>query len=308
MAGYYKQKTHEIVNIKYCPIQPEICDEIIEFVRQHIQEFNIDAYCEKTHKGLLRHIVIRHSAQNGKCLVVLVINSDNIPPALTKFAQFICESFANIAGVCVNFNNKKTNVILGEKTVCLVGEEYIEEKLLGINFKIGANTFFQVNPKSAENIFKYVKNYIKSNFENPLILDAYAGISAFGLCMADVCKSVVTVEENPQSCELAKSVAEKNNIKNIEINNMDAGKYFAGEKRKFDVIILDPPRKGCSQLSLDEALRLSKDTIIYVSCNPATLARDLKYLTQKGCKVKSVQPFDMFCHTYHVENVAVIKK
>lgn len=307
LAGYYKQKTHEIVNIKYCPIQPEICDEIIEFIRQHAADFHINAYCEKKHNGLLRHIVIRHSAANGSSLVVLVINNHTIPEKLKEFADLLYSSFENIAGVCVNFNDKKTNVILGNKTVCLKGSEYIEEKLLDINFKIGANTFFQINPKSAENIFKYVKNYIKSNFKNPLILDAYAGISAFGLCMADICQTVVTVEENSQSCELAKFVAKENNIQNIEINNMDAGKYFSGENRQFDAIILDPPRKGCSQLSLDEALRLSKDTIIYVSCNPATLARDLKYLTQNGCQVESVQPFDMFCHTYHVENVAVIK-
>ncbi len=116
------------------------------------------------------------------------------------------------------------------------------------------------------------------------------------------------MEENKESTELARQTAQENNVQNVEIHNMDASVFFAKEKRKFDVIILDPPRKGCSKESLDEAFRLSKDTIIYVSCNPATLARDLKILTKKGCEVTSIQPFDMFCHTFHIENVAIIKK
>ena len=146
-----------------------------------------------------------------------------------------------------------------------------------------------------------------SKYNNPIILDAYAGISAFGICIAPNAQKLVTIEENVSSVELAKNTAKINNINNIEIHAGDAEEFFKKEKRKFDIIILDPPRKGCSTKSLDEAYRLSKDTIIYVSCNPATLARDLKYLQEKGAKVESIQPFDMFCHTYHVENVAIIK-
>ena len=153
-----------------------------------------------------------------------------------------------------------------------------------------------------------MKNYIQKNYNSPVVLDAYAGITSFGICISDVCKQVVSVEENKESCDLAREVAQLNKIKNLEINNMDASEFFAKEKRTFDVIILDPPRKGCSEKSLDEAYRLSKNDIIYVSCNPATLARDLKYLVNKGCKVESIQPVDMFCHTYHVENIAIIHK
>ena len=193
------------------------------------------------------------------------------------------------------------------KTECICGSDYVEETILDKTFKIGANTFFQINPKSAENIFEYVKRYITSNFENPIVLDAYAGITSFGIVVSDICKKVVSVEENKEACQLAKEVAKRENITNLEIHNMDAGEYFTGEERRFDVIILDPPRKGCTEKSLDEAYRLSKNTIIYVSCNPATLARDLKYLTTKGAKVETIQPFDMFCHTYHIENVAIIK-
>ena len=308
LAGYYKIGTHEIVNIKHCPIQPEICDEIIDFVREKAPEFKISAYDEKAHTGLLRHVIIRNSAASGKNLVVLVVNSDKIPPEVQRFAEALYEAFEDVSGVCVNFNTKKTNVIQGAVSVCSAGDDFIEEKILGKTFIIGANTFFQVNPESAENIFRYVKDYIAANFEEPVILDAYAGITAFGISLSDVCGQVVSVEENTDSCKLARKSLILNNINNVEINNTDAGEFLAREKRKFDAIILDPPRKGCTKEALDNALRLTKSKIIYVSCNPATLARDLKYLTEKGAVVESIQPFDMFCHTYHIENVAIIDR
>lgn len=307
LAGYYKPGTHEIVNIKYCPIQPEICDRIINFIRAKAFDFGISGFNEKHHSGDLRHVVIRSSKATGKNLVVLVVNATKSFERLKDFAKCIYEEFKEISGVCVNFNSKKTNVILGNKSECLCGKNFVEEKILDKTFKIGPNTFFQINPKSAENIFKYVKEHLVQTFDKPTVLDAYAGISSFGICVSDVCKIVVTVEENRESTELARETALDNRVKNIEIHNQDAAKFFKNEKRQFDAIILDPPRKGCSKESLDNAVRLSKSEIIYVSCNPATLARDLKYLTEKGCTVESIQPFDMFCHTYHVENVAIIK-
>ena len=313
IAGYFKQKTHEIVNIKYCPIQPTICDEIVEFIRGKAHEFGISGYVEKTNKGDLRHIVIRGSEYSGKILVTLVINKQYCYSELVSksnnfalFAQNIYEHFDEVTGVCLNFNNKKTNVILGEKTECVAGVDFVEEKIINKVFKIGADTFFQVNPKSAENIFKYVKKEVKK-FESPTVLDAYAGIATFGIVVSDVAKSVVSVESNKSSIEKAKEVLKENNIENVELFAQDTVKYLKSIKKNFDITILDPPRKGCTQESLDETLNHTKKEIIYVSCNPATLARDLKYLVSKGCKVKSIQPFDMFCHTYHVETVVIIK-
>ena len=306
LAGYYKPASHEIVNIKHCPIQPEICDNIMEFIRNNAQEFQISGYNEKKHTGDLRHVVIRTSAANNKCLVILVVNATKSFDRLKDFAQSIMDKFYEVTGVCVNFNSQKTNVILGKNSECLCGKDFIKERILDKTFRIGANTFFQVNPKSAENIFKYVKEYIQNNFENPLVLDAYAGVTSFGISISDVCKKVVSVEENKEAVDMAAEIIKLNEINNVEIHNLDAAMYFKKEKRKFDAIILDPPRKGCTQESLDEAFRLCKGKIIYVSCNPATLARDLKYLTEKGCTIESIQPFDMFCHTYHIENVAII--
>lgn len=311
LAGYYKPASHELVNIKYCPIQPAYCDNIIEFIRTTAQEEGLSGYNEKKHNGDLRHIVIRTSHYNQKSLVVLVVNSTKVFDKLKKLAHRIYTELENIAGVMVNFNSKKTNLILGENTELVEGEEFIEEKLCDKIFKVGAKTFFQVNPSSANNIFEFVKDYISKNFDQPLVLDAYAGITAFGICLSDVAKKVVSVEEVKESVILADKILKENSIKNVELHNMDAGKFFEKELktkgRKFDVTVLDPPRKGCSQESLDYAFKLTKGKIIYVSCNPATLARDLKYLIEKGCKVQFIQPFDMFPHTYHIENVAIIE-
>ncbi|MCR4881699.1 MAG: 23S rRNA (uracil(1939)-C(5))-methyltransferase RlmD [bacterium] len=307
LAGYYKPKSHEIVNIKHCPIQPAICDEIVEYIRQKGQELNISCYDEKKKTGLLRHIVIRHSSLNGSNLVTLVVNDDTTHPDIKTLAQNIFQKFEKITGVCVNFNITKSNLILGKETVCLFGEDTIEEKILDKTFKIGANTFFQVNPKSAENIFGYVKEIIKNNYKEPVVLDAYAGIAAFGIVVSDVAKEVLSVEENESSTKLAQEVIKNNNIQNVQIKCADTGNFLTECSEKFDIIILDPPRKGCDETTLREALRLSKGGIIYVSCNPATLARDLKYLVQNGARVKNIKPFDMFCHTPHVETVALIE-
>lgn len=306
LAGYYKTKSHEVVNIKYCPIQPEICDRIIEFIRNKAFDFAISGFCEKKHSGDLRHVVLRISKTTGKVLVVLVVNATKTFDRLNDFAKCIYDNFIEVSGVCINFNSKKTNVIMGGKTECVVGESFINEKILDKTFKIGANSFFQINPSTAENIFSFVKDYISENFENPIVMDAYAGISTFGIVVSNCAKKVVSVEENEQAVELARQTVVLNKVKNIEIHNLDTQVYFDSEVRKYDVIILDPPRKGCSVKTLDSVLKLTKGKVVYVSCNPATLARDLKYLTEKGAKVEYIQPFDMFSHTVHVESVAII--
>ncbi len=310
LAGYFKPKSHEIVNIKYCPIQPAICDKIIDFVRETATQFDITGYNEKTHSGELRHVVIRYSKYNKKCLVTLVVNANKSFEKISDLSKLLFENFDEVSGVYINFNNKKSNLIMTDKTKLEAGKDYIEEKLTDKVFKFGANSFFQVNPKSAENIFEYVKEYINNNFTNPTVFDAYAGVTTFGIVVSDVCEKVVSVEECKEAVEWAKKTVNDNKISNIELHNMDAEKFFEKELnttgRKFNITILDPPRKGSTEKTLDNVLKLTTDKIIYVSCNPATLARDLKYLTGKGAKLESIQPFDMFCHTYHIENVAII--
>ena len=306
LAGYYKTGSHELVNVKHCPIQPAYCDEIIDFIRNN---GNITGYDESTHRGELRHVVIRTSYANKKSLVVLVVNSNKISNSAKELCNLIFDNFENVSGVGINFNDKKTNLILSNKTEIVCGQDFIEENLCDKTFKVSVNTFFQVNPLSADKIFRYVKNYIQNNFDKPTILDAYAGITAFGICLSDIASKVVSIEEVKQSVELAKEVIDDNEIKNIELHQGDAGDFLSNETalgRQFQITILDPPRKGCSLNSLDYALKLTEKKIIYVSCNPATLARDLKYLKEHGAIVEYIQPFDMFPHTYHIENVAII--
>ena len=206
LAGYYRPNTHEIVNIKHCPIQPRICDDIIEFIRIKCFDFGISGYNEKKHAGDLRHVVFRVSAATGMVLVTLVVNSKKVFPRLKDFCNEIFAEFKQVAGVCVNFNTKKTNVILSDETECVCGKDFVKEKILNKTFRIGANTFFQINPKSAENIFAYVKNYIKENFETPTVLDAYAGIATFGIIVSDVAQKIVSLKENTQSIEKAREV------------------------------------------------------------------------------------------------------
>ena len=306
LAGYYKQKSHEIVNIKYCPIQPSICDKIIDFIRTRGAELGISGYNEKKHTGDLKHVVIRNSKFSGKNLVTLVINAKKSFDKINKLAVDIYENFDEVSGVCLNFNPHKTNLIMTDKTVPVIGKDFIEEKISDKVFSFGANSFFQVNPKSAENIFAYVKEYIKNNFDTPAIFDAYAGVTTFGIVLSDICEKVVSVEECKEAVEWAEKTIKNNKITNIELHNTDTEKFFESEKGTFNITIIDPPRKGSTEKTLDNVLKLTTDKIIYVSCNPATLARDLKYLSAKGAKIESIQPFDMFCHSYHIENVAII--
>ena len=311
IAGYYKPASHELVNIKYCPIQPEYCDRIIDFIRENAKLEGISGYIEKKHKGDLRHVVIRTSEYSKKSLVVLVVNNTTYKNSYKSLAKKIYNELDNIQGVCLNYNNKKTNLILGDKTELIIGDDFVEEKLCDRVFKIGAKTFFQVNPASAGNIFNYVKDYIKNHFDSPTILDAYAGIATFGICLSDVAKKITSVEQVKESIDNAKRIIEENGIKNIDLYCEDASKFFEKELKnnspKYDIAVIDPPRKGCTKESIDYLLKLTKKMIIYVSCNPATLARDLKIFKENGCKIDFIQPFDMFPHTYHIENVALVE-
>ena len=297
--GYYARHSHTVIPCDKCDLTAPELSEIASFVSDYI----------KSKKWCVKHIYLRIAEKTGQIMTCLVTPNESLDGE-KEFAEELTARFPNVVSVLLNIHPEETNVILGKKTECAIGQDYIEEDLLNKTFKISSNTFFQVNPKSAENIFNYVKDFIQANYEKPIVLDAYAGISTFGICLSDVAKKVVTVEEVKASTDLASKIIKENGIKNVEIHNMDAGKFFEKELntkgRSFDVTVLDPPRKGCTQESLDYALKLTKGKIIYVSCNPATLARDLKYLVEKGCKVEFIQPFDMFPHTYHIENVAVI--
>ena len=311
LAGYYKKGSHELVNIKFCPIQPKIIDKITDFIRQNAQELGISGYSEKLHKGNLKHIVYRYSRSENNLIVIFVVNDTQLRDKFKKLSKKLTDEFAHIKGCLINYNPEKTNLIMSNDTRKITGENFITEKIGDKIFKISANSFFQVNIGSAENIFNIVKDIIKNNYKDCRILDAYSGVSSFGIWLSDAAKEVVSVEEAPSATKDAAENVKLNNVTNLTALNGDAKKIFEeliAQGQKFDVTVLDPPRKGCEKESLDYAVKLTEKAIIYVSCNPSTLARDLKYLHENGFQTQYIQPVDMFCHSYHIESVAWLKR
>lgn len=310
LSGYYKKNSHELINIKYCHMHPNIINEINEFIKHTAQELCISAYDEKKHKGLLRHIIYRISSDLKNILIIFVINSDKTENIIKKLAEKLVKKYSNIVGICANYNTNKTNVIMSNNTAKITGDNYYIETLGNIKFKISANSFFQVNPKCAEAIFNKVKELISSNISNPTILDAYSGVSSFGIWLSDIASKVVSIEEVKSASIDAEDNAKLNNISNIEIINGDAAVEFEKlikNNIKFDVSLIDPPRKGSSEEALKSLIKLTSKHIIYVSCNPATLARDMKILSENSFEPIYIQPVDMFPNTYHIETIVMLK-
>lgn len=311
LSGYYKVNSHELINIKFCPMNKPIISEISEFIKIEAQNLGITAYDEKKHNGLLRHFVFRQSSDSENVLVILVINDNKISSLLKKLSEKIFSEFTCVKGVCANFNTRKTNVILDKNTVPIYGDDFYIDKISDKVYKISANSFFQVNPYCAEQIFDKVKELISNRIDKPTILDAYSGVSSFGVWMSDIASKVTCIEEVPSASSDANENIKLNNISNVEIINGDAAIEFANLIRnnvKFDVCLVDPPRKGCTTESINNLVALAKDYIIYVSCNVSTLARDMNILAEYNYFPVYIQPADMFPNTYHVETIALFQK
>lgn len=312
--GYYKAASHDLIDIKYCCTHPEIINKITQFIREKAKELSLMAYNEKTQQGLIRHLVYRYSYSNKNLLLIFVINDNAVPENLKQLCEMIRGKFPEVEGVLVNFNTTHTNIILSSKTELVYGKSFIEENLEGKKFKISAGSFFQVNPSSAVKIFNTVHEIIRERAEKPTVLDVYSGVGTFPIWLKNLASGITAVEESSSAIEDFKTNIELNktaNEANIEIIEGNADKILqdlAEEGRKFDITVLDPPRKGCSDATLDAVMKLTDKYIIYVSCNPATLARDVKLLYEKGFSPEFVQPVDMFCQTYHVESIVVLKK
>jgi len=325
LMGYYRENSHDVVNIKFCPIQPKIIDKIIDFIREN---WKLGAYIEKKNKGLLKHVLIRFSNASKKMLLTLVINKDfewfnKLEADIRGFSEELTANFPDITGVMVNFNPKKTNKITGDVTKLILGEDFIEEKLYSKNgiyytYKISKDSFFQVNPPVASKIFDEVKNLIP---DNSSILDAYGGVGTIGIFLSDKSKKITLVEECESAVSDAKANFKLNNCSNYEVFLGDAKEIFKGflkpqgtgankgkpAEKSFDCVILDPPRKGSDKEALEIISKLTK-SIVYVSCNPATLARDAKILEDFGFKLKSIQGADMFPYTHHIESAAYFER
>lgn len=310
--GYYEKGSNHVVDIDKCPIQPEIVDKISAYIRENSK--NISTYNRKRRKGLLRHIVFVYSMSKNELFITFVVNSNKIPKEIEKLALACYDEFPEIVGTLANFNTKTSSFIMGRETRLITGQNYVEEQLEDKVYRIAAGSFFQVNPASAIKMFNTVKNIITKRLDNPTILDVYAGVASFAIWLKDIAKEMTAIEEHPQAIKDAKvNISLNQHIKGPDINIIkgDAEKVLenlAQEGKSYEAVILDPPRKGCSLKAIDSAAKLAEKYIVYVSCNPATLARDLKLLSERGFTAEYIQPLDMFCHSFHVESITVLKK
>ncbi|MDI6605461.1 MAG: 23S rRNA (uracil(1939)-C(5))-methyltransferase RlmD [Thermoanaerobacteraceae bacterium] len=309
VTGFYTPRSHDIIPIESCMIQHEISDNIATIIRNWIKEYGIYVYDEKTGKGLIRHVVTRVAFKTGEVMAVIVINGKNIP-CKKQLIHALKEDIKGLKSVVLNINTKRTNVIMGEKNITIYGSDNIIDYINDIKFEISPLSFFQVNPVQTEVLYGKALEYADLN-RNETVIDVYCGIGTISLFAAQKASFVYGIEVIQQAVEDAKRNARINGIKNVEFISGEAEKIMpelAGKGIKADVIIMDPPRKGCNISVLEAVVKMNPEKIVYVSCNPSTLARDLKYLEDNSYKTIEVQPVDMFPFTYHVECVVNLQR
>ena len=309
ISGTYEAGTHKIVNIDECMIEDEISQSIIRTIRGLLRSFKIRTYDEDTGYGLLRHVLVRRGFTTGQVMVVLVLSSP-ILPSKNNFVKALRKEHPEITTVVLNVNDKKTSMVLGERDIVLYGKGYIEDILCGCTFRISPQSFYQVNPVQTERLYQTAMDYAELTGKERVI-DAYCGIGTIGMVAAKKAREVIGVELNRNAVKDARTNAKLNQIKNITFYEGDAGRFMvsmAEEGEKADVVFMDPPRSGSDEAFLSSVIRLAPKRIVYVSCGPDTLARDLKYLTKHGYQVRKMQPVDMFGFTEHCEMVVQLVK
>jgi len=313
IIGVYSSRTHNIIPTKECFIQNKECQNIANDVFEFIKENNISAYNEELLKGTLRHIIIRIGVKTNEVLVTLVLNDNNLKKE-KELIKFLTEKHKNIKTIVKNFNTKNTNVILGDKTEVIYGDGYIYDVLGDYKFKISPLSFYQVNPIQTEILYNTAIKFVGADDsvcqKDNIALDLYCGIGTIGIFATKYFKKVYGIEIIEQAIEDAKHNAKVNNIDNIEFFAGDVEKILPQvierDKLKPNVVFVDPPRKGLDKKTIGVLQELEPSKIIYISCNPATLARDISLL-EKKYELKMVQPVDMFPYTSHVECCSVLK-
>lgn len=309
LAGFYAPFSHRVIDCKNCLLQPAEFSEILRVIAKWAEKYKIPVYDENTEKGLLRHIYLRRGFATGEIMVCLVINGSGVYQT-DALVNALLVSDKNIKTILLNINIENTNVILGKKNKLLYGGGYIEDVLCGRRFRLSPLSFYQVNRAQAEKLYAQAAEFALSDSPKTL-LDFYCGTGTIGLTMADKVKTLIGVEIVPDAVNDAKINTENNGIANAEFICADAAKAAAElEKRgiKPDVILLDPPRKGCDPSVLETAAKMNPQKIVYISCDPATLARDCALLKEKSYEVTEIVPFDLFPRTAHVETVVLMTK
>ena len=309
-AGFFASKTHNLVKADKCALQPEIFGEIVAFVCAFCDAHGIKAYDELTGKGLLRHIYLRQSKNSAQVMLCLVLNGKGMPAERALVSE-VTAKFAQVSGVVLNFNEKNTNVVLGKEYRTLWGKEYIEDELCGLCFKISPGSFYQVNREGAELLYGLAREKAALTGKETLI-DLYCGTGTIGLSMAKDAKSLVGIEIVPEAVECARENAARNGVENATFICNDAGDaqviLSACGGKAPDVAIIDPPRKGSTEALVKCFAQLEIPRVVYVSCDPDTLARDCKWFRENGYEIGEVTPVDMFPRTGHVESVVCLTR
>lgn len=310
VSGIYQEKSHRVVPVENCLLEDQKAGEIIRSVRELAKSFKLKAYDEDSGYGLLRHVLVRVGHITGEIMVALVLGSP-ILPSKKNFVNELCKLHPEITTILINVNNKRTSMVLGEKEQVIYGKGYIEDELCGRRFKISAKSFYQVNSVQTEALYAKAAEYAQLTGKETVV-DAYCGIGTIALAVAGQAGKVIGVELNKDAVRDAVTNAKINQIKNADFYQNDAGHFLtqmadAGEK--VDVVFMDPPRSGSTEEFLDALIRICPKRIVYISCEPETLARDLKYLTRKsGYRVREITPVDMFPFTGHVECVVLMSR
>lgn len=308
-TGIYEEGSHRIVPVTDCRIEDGRATKILSTLCVLAKQFKFSVYNEDWGSGLLRHALIRTGAGTGEIMVVLVLTSP-ILPSKNNFTRELRRLHPEITTIVLNVNDKDTNMVLGERNITLYGKGYIEDELCGLRFRISPRSFYQVNPSQTQVLYQKAMEFAALTGKETVI-DAYCGIGTIGMCAAAQAKEVIGVELNRDAVKDAVSNAKRNKIENIRFLADDAGQYMmrlAAEKQKIDVVLMDPPRSGSSPEFLNAVNTLKPKRIVYVSCNPVTLRRDMEFLTGKGWKVKKIQPVDMFPFTEHIETVVLLQR
>ncbi len=309
ISGVYQSSTHNIVPVDDCLIEDVVADRIIVTVRKLAESFKLKPFNDTTMKGFLRHVLVKRGFVSGQVMVALVTASGAFP-SQRSFVNALLGKHPEITTIVRNINDKHTSLVLGERSETLFGDGYIEEQLCGLTFRISPKSFYQINPVQTEVLYnKAVEFAALTGTER--VIDAYCGTGTIGLIMSKQAGEVIGVELNKDAVRDAKSNAAANGVKNIQFFCGDAGRFMvdmAEARESADVVITDPPRAGCSLDFLRSLIKLAPKRVVYVSCNPETLARDLGFLTRKGYKAVKIQPVDMFPFTEHVETVVLLSK
>ena len=308
VAGTYEPGTHRIVDGGGSELENETAVAIIADIVKIASKYHMSVYNERTRQGFLRRVLIRTADGTGEVLVVVVV-TDHMFPGKKNFVKTLVSKHPEIKSVVINVNRRTDSMILGEKSETAYGPGYIKDTLLGKTFSISAESFYQVNREQAQKLYSKAYEYAALD-EESRVLDAYCGTGTIGICASDFCKEVVGVELNPRAVSDARHNIKNNGVDNVRIINADATEYMNEicSKEHFDVIILDPPREGTTPEFISACAKIAPSRIVYVSCNPETLVRDLKLFAGEGYKAVKAAPVDMFCGTEHIETVALLSK